>query len=257
MTGRLTQCALLFGLVGFSFSAAATPLPEQVSATRAEVDALAERLESQRRVMRDDLSALRAERAELQRQVRLEEIRQATLERMRVERTKRVDEQEGRIQSLLKSIQGSIASAKTYVATSLPFKQEERMRRLERIEADIAVTHPDPARALTRVWRFIEEEEALAREIGLSQQAITLKGKRLLVDVARIGMALMYFRLPSGEVGWVRRNNDVWEFEFIESQSARVTVMNVFDDLENNRVLGPKKLLLSTEVPQANKRRHK
>ena len=254
MNIRLTQCLVLLWLVGQTCLAGAVSLPEKLSAARAEVDALAERLKNQRRATRDGLSALRSERAELQRQVRLEEIRRDTLSQMRAERTKRVDDQEGRILTLLKPIQASLASAKAYVSATLPFKQEERMRRLKRIEADLAVTHPDPARALTRVWRFIEEEEALAREIGLSQQAITLKGKRLLVDVARIGMALMYFRLPGGDVGWVRRTKDAWAFALIDNQGARETVLQVFDDLQNNRVLGPKRLLISTELPRAAER---
>jgi len=244
----------LLWLVGLTPAVGAASLPERVSAARAEVDELAERLESQRRVTRDELSALRAERAELQRQVRLEEIRRDTLTQLRVERTKRVDDQEGRVLTLLKPIQRSLALAKKYVSATLPFKQEERMRRLERIEADLAVTHPDPAGALTRLWRFVEEEESLAREIGLSQQAISLKGKRLLVDVARIGMALLYFRLPSGDVGWVRRTKEAWKFAIVESQGARDTVLKVFDELESNRVLGPKRLLISSELPQAAER---
>lgn len=254
MNGRLTKYAVFLWLVGLTSAVWGTPppsLPEQVSAARVEVEALAERLESQRRVTRDELSALRAERAELLRQVRLEEIRRATLAKMRAERIKRVDDQEGRVLASLKPIQRSIASVKKYLSNTLPFKQEERMRRLERIEADLAVTHPDPAQALTRVWRFIEEEEALAHEIGLFQQAITLEGKRLLVDVARIGMALMYFRLPSGEVGWVRRTKDAWKFTLIKAQGARNTVLNIFDDLANNRVLGIKSLLISAELPTA------
>ena len=251
MKFSFAKLASLLWLVGSASAAGATSLPEEVSAARAEVDSLAEQLDSQRRSTRDDLSALRAERAELQRQLRLEKIRRDTLTRLRAERVKRMDDQEGRVLTLLEPIERSLASAKAYVSATLPFKRKERMRLLEQIEADLAVTHPDPAQALTRLWRFVEEEEALAREIGLSQQAIELEGKRLLVDVARVGMTLMYFRLPDGGVGWVRRSNGAWSFERIESAEARGTVLQVFDDLKNNQVLGPKRLLISTDLPPA------
>ena len=254
MISRLTKCVFLLWLAGLTSVSWAASLPEELSAARAEVDALAEQLETQRRVTRDELSALRAERTELQRQLRLEEIRRDTLTQMRDERTKRVDDQEGQVLELLKPIQRSIISAKNYVSATLPFKQEERMRRLERIEADLAVTHPDPARALTRLWRFIEEEEALAREIALSQQAITLQGKRLLVDVVRIGMALMYFRLPNGDVGWVRRAEKGWSFERVRSPEAQNTILNIFEDLENNRRLGPKRILITSDLPPSSDR---
>ena len=242
-------------MVAVSPGATATTLAEQLSETRAQVDSLAEKLENQRRVTRDELSALHAERAELQRQVRLERIRRDTLAKLRAERTQRLDLQEGRILTMLKPIQRSLASVKRYVSATLPFKREERMRRLEKIEADLAVTHPDPARALTQLWRFVEEEEALAGEIDLSQQPIELEGKRLLVDVVRIGMALMYFRLPDGGVGWVRRTEDSWRFERLKDAQAIQTVKNVFADLEKNRVLGSKRILISTDAPPASDRK--
>jgi multidrug efflux pump subunit AcrA (membrane-fusion protein) len=241
-------------MVVASQSAAATTLPEQLSTVRSQVDSLAEQLENQRRATRDELAALHAERAELQRQIRLERIRRDTLAKLRTERSQRLDLQEGRILTLLKPIQRSLVAVKHYVSVTLPFKREERMRRLEKIEADLAVTHPDPGRALTQMWRFVEEEEALAREIDLSQQPIELDGQRLLVDVARIGMALMYFRLPDGDVGWVRRTGETWHFERLEDGQAIQTVKGIFTDLEKNRELGPKRILISTDPPPSSDR---
>jgi len=78
-----------------------------------------------------------------------------------------------------------------------------------------------------------------------------LDGKRLLVDVARVGMALMYFRLPSGEVGWAQQADGSWRFERIESAEARKTVLEFFEALENNRVHGPRRLLLPQALPHA------
>ncbi len=254
MLRRLARCVVVIWLVGSSSPSAAENLAEDVSAARAAVEALAERLDTERRMARDDLMALRAERAELARQVRLEEIRRDTLARLRAERTKRVEDQEGYVQTLLQPVQRSIASAKAYVSATLPFKREERMKRLEKIEADLAVTHPDPAQALTRLWRFVEEEEALAREIGLSQQAIDVEGKRFLADVARIGMTLLYFRLPDGDVGWVQKLKGTWSFERIDVREAAETVRNLFVSLEKNQVFGPKRLLIPSSLPLATKR---
>ena len=232
----------------------ATPLAEQVSNARADVDELAEQLASQRRATREQLSTLRAERDELKRQVRLEEIRRDTLARLRAERTRDIDDQEERILERLSPIQRSLVVAKEYVLTALPFKTEERMRRLERIEADLAVTHPDPAQALTQLWRFIEEEASMGGEIIFAQQIIQLEGERVLGDVVRIGMALMYFRLPNGDVGWARRSESGWRLEKIDAVQARATVEQLFDAFQDNQTLGPQHLLLPTELPQTMER---
>lgn len=226
-----------------------TPIAQAVSEMRTNVDVLAEQLETQRLASREELSGLRAERAELQRQVRLEQIRRDTLAQLLAERTTRMDDEEGRLMALLSPIQRSIAAAKTYVSATLPFKREERLRRLIKIEKDLAVTHPDLGRTLTRIWRFVEEEEAMAREIGLAQQVIELEGKRLLVDVARIGMGVMYFRLPNGELGWVRRIADAWRFELIKAEVPRSTIAAVFAAFEKNQFFGQKRLLIPTDLP--------
>ena len=63
----------------------------------------------------------------------------------RDERTRNVRDQEDRVRTQLTPIQNALKAAKRYVSTALPFKTEERLRRLERIETDLAVTHPDPA----------------------------------------------------------------------------------------------------------------
>lgn len=254
MIVRLASVASALWLVGFSSAVGATTLAEEVSAARAQVDALAEQLEAQRRTSRDELASLRAERAELNRQIRLEHIRRDALAQMRTEKAKQMDDQEGRIRAVFEPIRRSVAAAKRYVSATLPFKHKERMRRLEQLEADLAVTHPDAAQSLTKLWRFVEEEEALAREIGLSQQAIELEGQRVLAEVARIGMSLMYFRLPDGGVGWVRWSKDAWHFERIEDVEAQVTVNQLFTDLERSQVLGVRRLLISTELPSATKR---
>lgn len=235
-----------------SQGAFATPA-KNVSAARAETDVLAERLKRQRRANRDELTALRRERADLLRQVRLEGVRRDTVARLRADRTKQIDQQEGRQRALLSVVQRALASAKRHVVAILPFKRKERMRRLQRIATDLAVSHPDPARGLTQLWRFVEEEQALTRSIGLSQQAIELDGKRRLVQVARVGMALMYVRLPDGGVGRAVQRQSGWRFERILGGPPRSTVLALFDDLENNRVFGPKRLLMSTPLAAADR----
>ena len=245
----IARCILIVWVVAASPSAAAATLAEKVSAARAAVDSLADQLESQRRADRDALAGLRAERSELQRQIRLEEIRRDTLATLRAERTQKIDDQESRVLAILKPIQRSIAATKNYVTQTLPFKRAERLRSLEQIETDITVTNPDSAQALTRLWRFIEEESSMAREVALAQQAIELDGKRYLADIARVGMALMYFRLPDGTLGWVHQIENQWKFQRLENMQAQNTVAGIFKDLENNRVLGPKQLLLPTDMP--------
>ena len=238
-----------FWLAALSLSAGASPLAEKVSTMRTEVEALADELETQRLSNREELSRLRAERADLERKVRLEQIRKDTLDKLLQERTRRLDDQEGRLLGMLAPIKRSVGAAKAYVKATMPFKREERLRQLSRIEADLAVTHPDLSRALTGLWRFVEEEEAMAQEVSLAQQVIELDGQRSLADVVRIGLALMYFRLPNGTTGWVVSSEDGWRYESITAPAAHDAIVQLFNDVEQNQFLGLKRLVIAPKMP--------
>lgn len=239
-------------MMGAAAYAAAAPTTstsaERLAALRSEVDDLAQRLEVHQRTSQDELVSLSAERNELMRQIRLEEVRAQTLAQLESERRRQSDGQEERLRETLGPIRQCLHEAKAYVLRTLPYHREERLRVLSHIEADLALTTPDLGHALERLWRFVEEEEALGYEVGHSQQPIVLNGQRHLVEVAHIGMALLYFRTPDGTVGWARPYDGDWTFETLPAPAAK-HVGELFALLERNRALGPHRIVIPELTP--------
>ena len=219
----------------------------ELSRLRTEVDELAHRLEAERRRARDVLSALRTERAELARQLRLERIRRATLERLEAERLARVERLEVEGESRLQPIRRALARARDHVESGLPFRRRDRLRQLRAIEASLAAVEPATGEAMARLWRFVEEEAQLTRELAWSQQPIVLEGERQLVDVARVGMALLYFRTKDGRVGWARaqKGSEQWVFETVEEAPLAASIRDVLEAFEDNRTFGAHRLAMS------------
>lgn len=242
--------AWVLAFAGSAHAAPADDRADRVSRLRIEVDDLAERLRDQRRRAQDDLAALHAERADLERQLRLEKIRAETLVRLAKERRDRAQGLEVGTDEWRGPIRESVAAAKTYVKASLPYKAADRMAQLERIERDLEGQHPDLSGALSRLWRFVEEEEALGRETGRAQQTVEVNGERRLVDVVHVSMALMYFSASDGRVGWARHVEDGWRFEWLEEPEAAEIVEALFDAFERNRVLGPQRVLVDRGAPR-------
>ncbi len=232
-------------------ASASDDLAERVSRLRAEVDTLAHRLETERRRARDALASLRVERADLQRQIRLEQVRRATLRRLTREREERSQTLETEAEMLVAPLLRSVRAVDAYVDRGLPFRIEARRRRLRALETELTGLQPDPARVLRQLWRFVEEEEALTREVGYSRQAVLLGGQRQLVEVARIGMALLYLRSADDRVGMARRDGDgAWSFTLLDEPTARQAVRALLSDLQGNRRLGPKRLLVPESLAQ-------
>ena len=235
MAKRLFTCGLAAAALTFALAARAAPPepPERaVAQLRVEVDELSAAVADERRRAQDRLQALRVERAELERQLRLEQVRART------------HQLEDRSQARLAPIRGALELAQGYVQHTLPFEREARLRVLESIRADLAATHPDPSTALSRLWRFVEEEEALGREVSRAQQPIELEGARQLVDVVRLGMAAMYFRTADGALGWARPAQGGWTFERLQDPTAQAAVASLFMAFDQNRRFGPQRLVM-------------
>lgn len=229
-------------------------LAQELSRLRTEVDELAHRLEAERRRARDILSALRAESAELERQLRLERIRRTTFDRLEAEQKARAERLEEESEARLAPIRSALARARQHVERALPFRREARLRQLDAIAASLATVDPATGDALARLWRFVEEEAQLARELGWSQQPVALEGERQLVDVARVGMALLYFRTKDGRVGWAKRAPDPkrtmgdWVFETVETPALASAIRALVEAFEDNRTFGHHRIALP-DVP--------
>jgi multidrug efflux pump subunit AcrA (membrane-fusion protein) len=217
---------------------------EAVSELRVEVDELASELERERRRARDALSSLRLERADLERQLRLERVRAETLAQLEAERARELEALETEVEARAAPLREAVAAAEAHVDRTLPFRREARRRTLAQVRADLAALQPALADAFARVWRFVEEEAALGREVGLTEQPVTVGGERLLVHVARMSLALLYIRAPDSRVGWARKDGQVWRLEWVEAPAPARAIRETFEALEDNRTFGWHRLAL-------------
>lgn len=242
---KITIAAALFSIPLGAIAAPGSGVSAQALAElRAEVDETATALENERAAARDELAVLRAERAELERQVRAETTRAATLKRMRAEATTRSEERTEEARRWREPTMAAIAIAREHVHRTLPFAKTQRLEVLERIERDLSGARPDYARAVERLLRFIEEEEAMGREIALAQQRIDLEGEPQIVDVIRLGMALLYVRTQDGRYGWAVQGAQGWRIELFEEPALLDVVRARFAAHEANDALGPATILL-------------
>lgn len=210
---------------------------------RTEVDQLAADLEAERAATRDELAALRAERAELERQVRAARTRKATLEKIRAEATARAEEADEDARRWAVPMREAISAARDHVEAGLPFAKAARLETLDALQRDLSAATPDYGRVLERLLRFVEEEEAMGGEVAFTQQRIELGGQPQIVQVLRLGLALLYVRTEGDQVGWAVRRDAAWEVVMLEGAPADV-VRARFDDAEDNRALGVAPIVL-------------
>ncbi|MED5463488.1 MAG: DUF3450 family protein [Myxococcota bacterium] len=238
----LSFCALLLGAPG---TASLDADLQRVTALRSEVNQLARDLTDSRAQGRSRRQSLDAQIAHLELQVRQEKIRETTLLQKRRQLLDQQASLEARRDTLLKPTLEAVDVLRAHVNNSLPYKQAERLKTLSQIETSLTSTEPDPTTALSKLWQFIQDERTLTRELGLQQQVITLGGASVLVDVAHLGMAGLYFKTTDERYGWATSGQGAWSYQFFADPAQVEAARELFKALAENRRTGYFSLPLS------------
>lgn len=124
-----------------------------------------------------------------------------------------------------------LAELRSRVRTGFPFKVGERLAELDEIEAQLNSSVITAHRAFNRLWAFVEDELRITRENAIYSQSINLNGENVLVDIAKLGNAMMYFRTRDLQYGRAVEAPDGWRFELLESAADQELVARLFDSL--------------------------
>lgn len=117
------------------------------------------------------------------------------------------------------------------VRNGFPFKVGERLAELDEIETQLNSGVITAHRAFNRLWAFIEDELRITRENAIYTQSINIDGENMLVDVAKLGNAMMYFRTRDLQYGRAIDTGNGWRFEVYPSAKDQELVARLFDSL--------------------------
>ena len=86
-------------------------------------------------------------------------------------------------------------------------------------------------RGVNRLWAFIEDEIRISRENAIYSQSVVIDGNNVLVDIAKLGSVMMFFRTRDMEYGRAVYSPGGWRYELLESSSDQEQVARLFDSL--------------------------
>ncbi len=117
------------------------------------------------------------------------------------------------------------------VSAGFPFKTGERLAALEEIESQVSAGVLPVQRAFNRLWAFVEDEIRISRENAIYSQSIALDGENVLVDIAKLGNAMMYFRTRDLKYGRAVESANGWRFELLTDPADQERTARLFDAL--------------------------
>lgn len=207
-------------------------LAQELIRLRNDVEALHSELENKREKYRTELRSLASQKAELNSSKRREELTIQQLEETLAEKRKAASEAGIAGDTLEPVLLEAIEKVEERIRNGMPFKPEERLASLEDIRLQLESGSINPQTGVNRLWGFYEDELRLTGENGIYSQVIKLEDSELLVDIARLGMALMYFQTKSDEYGMAVNGPEGWRFERVSDAEDARRIEKLFDSLD-------------------------
>ncbi len=228
---RLITTLVLLGTAGIVSAQETDGLAERLISLRGEVDELQSELNVRREEHKNRMAYLTAQLSDLEASRDREQLRVTQLEEdldaMRAE----IAEAGVGADALLPFLKGEIARLREQVRGGFPFKVQERLAELEELETQLDNGVMSAQRGVNRLWAFIEDEFRISRENAIYSQSIALDGENVLVDVAKLGSVMMYFRTRNLEYGRAVQTGQGWRFELLDDARDQELVARLFDSL--------------------------
>ncbi len=207
-------------------------LAAELARLRTEVEELASDVESRKDEMRGQLRSYAAQKADLEMELQREEMRLRQIREAKAKRIERMDDDSQRNELLKPVIERSAEVVATQILAGMPFQKEERQAAVNKIKRQNQDGLLRSADAVARLWDRVEDEFRMARENGLYRQVITLGDEEMLVDVARVGMVMLFFKTKDGQVGKAVKQGGKWAFVSLPAKEDKEQVLNLFDSFK-------------------------
>ena len=228
---RLITALALLAAAGNLAAQESGTLAERLITLRGEVDELQSELDVRREEHKNRMAYLTAQLSDLEANRDREQLRVSQLEEDLEEMRNEILDAGVSSESLTPFLKNQISSLREQVRNGFPFKVQERLTELDELETQLDNGGTTAQRGVNRLWAFIEDEFRISRENAIYSQSIALEGENVLVDVAKLGSVMMYFRTRDLRYGRAVQTPQGWRFELLDNAKDQELVARLFDSL--------------------------
>lgn len=205
-------------------------MAQRLAELRAQVDRLQQELDQAKDAQRLKLEALGTQLAQLEAEKRRQELVLQKLQSQwqNLSQKRPATSNDAGLSEVLRQ---GMTALRHYLETSLPFKRSERLQALSELETKLQTGTAAPEKLAQELWALVEDELHLTRENGLYRQTLPIEGETALVEVAKLGMVMLFFKTPDGRYGLVRRREGNWSYELVSQSNDQDLIAALMESL--------------------------
>ncbi len=244
--------SLLFaGSLLCASTSATDNMAESLMKLRAEVETLNSQISDEKDAYKSQMRSLTAQKSELEGIISRKELKFKEIQKELTGIQKKITKASKNSLGLKPIVFDAIDKLEAMIKTSIPFKTADRLAALEKIKTQLQSSLITPQKALSYVYNAYADEIRMTKENAIFKQSIQLDGEDKLVEVARVGTAMMFFKTPDEKVGYVTHTNNGWEYKEELNKEKQAEILNIFDAFKKQIRTGyftlPNALILSEE----------
>jgi seryl-tRNA synthetase len=231
MLPNALKLMLAGSITGATLLAASTEenMAQSLMQLRAEVEKLGTQIQDEKDETKAAMRSLVLEKNELDATIGREELKIKQLEQEIAKVKKQIEAASKNSEGIKPVVLSAVARLKARIASELPFKTQERLDDVSRIETQMNEGLITPQKALAQVWNSYADEIRMTKENGLFKQTIQLDGKDRLAEVARLGSVMMFFMTPDERVGYAAKDANGWYYKEAVAKAQQDQILALFD----------------------------
>ncbi|MBU0720811.1 DUF3450 domain-containing protein [bacterium] len=229
MSTKTISIALSMLLSTTTLMASSDNMAESLMKLRAEVEQLDSQISDEKDAYKAQMKSLTMQKSELDAMVSREELKIKQIEKELAKVKENIRKASKNSEGLNPIVNDAIESLVRMIQDSIPFKTNDRIASVLKIKEDLKNSLLTPQKALLLVYNAYADEIRMTKENGIFKQSIELDGTSKLVEVARIGSVMMYFKTPNERVGYVTKDNGMWKYKEELNKENQTQILNIFD----------------------------
>lgn len=229
LSGLMTLALLMPQL---SMAQSDNSMVESLMKLRTEVESLHSQVQDDQDAFQSSMKSLALQRNDFEAQINRQETKLKEIDQDIIQTRDLIKKRSAKTEGLNPMIIKAVDDLQLVVSEGIPFKVALRQNDLKETKTQLEGNLITPEQALSKIWGSYDDALRMSSENGLFKQPIMIAGKEKLAEVVKLGTVMLFFKLPTGEVGYAKKEAGKYHYIKESDETRQKQILVLFDAMK-------------------------
>jgi len=229
LSGLMTLALLMPQL---SMAQSDNSMVESLMKLRTEVESLHSQVQDDQDAFQSSMKSLALQKNDFEAQINRQETKLKQIDQDIIQTRDLIKKRSAKTEGLNPMIIKAIDDLQLVVSEGIPFKVALRQNDLKETKTQLEGNLITPEQALSKIWGSYDDALRMSSENGLFKQPIMIAGKEKLAEVVKLGTVMLFFKLPTGEVGYAKKEAEKYHYIQESDETRQKQILVLFDAMK-------------------------